>query len=64
MTTNTAHTYYTVKSGDTLTAIAASFTTTVDQLVEWNGIPDRNHIEVGQELIVETLADETRSSAD
>ncbi|WP_407556028.1 LysM domain-containing protein [Streptomyces sp. Pv4-95] len=60
MTTNTAHTYCTVKSGDTLTAIAARFGTTVDELVDWNSIPDRNHIEVGQQLIV-ALADEAIS---
>ncbi|MFJ1705246.1 LysM peptidoglycan-binding domain-containing protein [Kitasatospora sp. NPDC088346] len=53
MTTNTANiTYYTVRSGDTLTAIAAIFGTTVEQLVEWNGIPNPDFIKVGQRLIV------------
>ncbi|MET8677988.1 LysM peptidoglycan-binding domain-containing protein [Streptomyces sp. NPDC004647] len=45
-------TYYTVKSGDTLTAIAARFGTTVDQLVKWNKIPNPDLIKVGQRLIV------------
>ncbi|WP_371494749.1 LysM peptidoglycan-binding domain-containing protein [Kitasatospora sp. NBC_00374] len=53
MTTNTANiTYYTVRSGDTLTAIAAVFGTTVEQLVEWNNISNPDLIKVGQRLIV------------
>ncbi|WP_338930485.1 LysM peptidoglycan-binding domain-containing protein [Streptomyces netropsis] len=53
MTTNTANiTHYTVKSGDTLTAIAARFGTTVEQLVKWNNIPNPDLIKVGQQLIV------------
>ncbi|WP_331766255.1 LysM peptidoglycan-binding domain-containing protein [Embleya sp. NBC_00896] len=46
------NTLYTVKSGDTLTAIARRFGTTIEQLVAWNGIPDPNLINVGQRLIV------------
>jgi LysM repeat protein len=45
-------TFYTVKAGDTLTAIAAKFGTTVQQLVKWNGIPNPDLIRVGQRLIV------------
>nr|WP_307721580.1 LysM peptidoglycan-binding domain-containing protein [Embleya hyalina] len=45
-------TFYTVKSGDTLTAIAHRFGTTIDQLVTWNGIPDPDVIQVAQRLIV------------
>ncbi|MGW6913860.1 LysM peptidoglycan-binding domain-containing protein [Kitasatospora sp. NPDC054939] len=53
MTTNTANiTFYTVRSGDTLTAIARMFDTTVDQLVAWNNIPNPDLINVGQRLIV------------
>jgi LysM repeat protein len=53
MTTNTANiTFYTVRSGDTLTAIAAIFGTTVEQLVKWNNIPNPDLIKVGQRLIV------------
>ncbi|MCX5214565.1 LysM peptidoglycan-binding domain-containing protein [Kitasatospora sp. NBC_00240] len=53
MTTNTANiTYYTVRSGDTLTSIGVIFGTTVEQLVEWNNLPDPDLIRVGQRLIV------------
>ena len=53
MTTQTPNvTYYTVKKGDTLTAIAATYGTTVDQLVKWNKIPNRDLIKIGQRLVV------------
>ncbi|MGP4004581.1 LysM peptidoglycan-binding domain-containing protein [Streptomyces sp. 8N706] len=45
-------TFYTVKSGDTLTAIAARFGTTVEQLVKWNRIPNPDVIKPGQRLVV------------
>jgi LysM repeat protein len=45
-------TYYVVKSGDTLGAIAKKFNTTVAQLAKWNGIRDVNKISVGQRLKV------------
>ena len=41
---------YTVKSGDTLSAIANDFGVTVDQLVRWNNISNPNLIKVGQIL--------------
>lgn len=41
---------YTVKSGDTLSAIANDFGVTVDQLVKWNNISNPNLIAVGQIL--------------
>lgn len=44
--------YYTVKSGDNLTKIAKKYGTTVDQLVKWNGIKDKNLIYPGQKLRV------------
>ena len=44
--------YYTVQSGDTLSGIASTYGTTVQQLVEWNNISDPNKIYVGQVLIV------------
>lgn len=44
--------YYTVKKGDTLTAIARKYKTTVSQLVAWNGIKDANKIYAGQKLRV------------
>lgn len=40
--------YYTVKKGDTLTAIAKKYGTTIDKLVKVNGIKDKNKIYVGQ----------------
>ncbi len=43
---------YTVKSGDTLSAIAKKYGTTVAQLQKWNNIKDPNKISVGQVLIV------------
>lgn len=43
---------YTVKSGDTLSGIAQKFGVTVDNLVAWNNIKDKNKINVGQVLTV------------
>lgn len=43
---------YTVVAGDTLSGIAARFGTTVQRLVDLNGLSDPNFISVGQELIV------------
>lgn len=43
---------YTVQAGDTLFRIAFRHQTTVDQLVAWNSIADRNRIQVGQRLRV------------
>lgn len=44
--------YYTVKSGDTLSAIAKKYGTTVNQLVAWNNIKNPNLIYVGQKIRV------------
>lgn len=44
---------YIVSKGDTLTSIAKRYNTTVDALVKANGIPNKNKIYVGQELIIE-----------
>lgn len=43
---------YIVAKGDTLSSIAKRYNTTVDQLVNVNGIPNKNRIVVGQELII------------
>lgn len=43
---------YVVKNGDTLTAIAAKYGTTVSKLVKLNGIKNKNLIYVGQTLKV------------
>ena len=44
--------YYIVKSGDTLSAIAMKYGTTVAQLVKWNGIKNPNLIYVNQKIRV------------
>lgn len=44
--------YYTVKSGDTLSGIAARYGTTVRQLVAWNNISNPNLIYPGQKFRV------------
>lgn len=43
---------YTVTTGDTLYAIAKKYKTTVDNLISWNNIKDKNLITVGQKLKV------------
>lgn len=53
MTSNSTRTVtYTVKSGDTLTAIAKKYGTTVDALVKKNNIKNPNLIYTGQKLII------------
>lgn len=44
--------YYTIKSGDNLTKIAKKYGTTVDQLVKWNNIKNKNLIYAGQKIRV------------
>lgn len=44
--------FYTVKPGDTLSAIALKYGTTVNKLVSDNGIKDKNKIYVGQPIKV------------
>lgn len=44
--------YYTVVKGDTLSAIAKKYGTTVNQLASWNNIKNVNLITVGQKLRV------------
>ena len=43
-------TVYFVKEGDSLGAIANAFNVDLDQMMEINGITDKNHIEVGQAI--------------
>lgn len=43
---------YVVKSGDTLTAIARKYDTTVEALVASNDVKDKNIIYVGQVLMI------------
>lgn len=49
-----ANQYYTVKRGDTLSALARRYSTTVKNLAAWNHIKNVNLIYVGQRLIVGT----------
>lgn len=44
--------YYTIKKGDTLTKIASTYKTTVEQLVKWNNIKNKNLIYPGQKIRV------------
>lgn len=48
----TSATYYTVKSGDTLSGIAAKYGTTYTKLAKMNGISNPNKIYVGQKIRV------------
>lgn len=50
--TSTSTTTYIVKRGDTLSAIARRYNTTVNQLAKWNNIKNINLIYVGQKLRV------------
>ena len=45
-------TYYTIKSGDTLSGIAAKYGTSVSQLCSWNGIKNANVIYAGRKIRV------------
>ena len=55
-------TTYTVRPGDTLSAIAARYNTTVGALASLNGIVNADRIGVGQELRVPAAATETPPS--
>lgn len=58
-TTNTGSTSYTVKSGDTLGAIANRYGVTAQQLASWNGIKNINSIYVGQVIKINGAANTT-----
>ena len=45
---------YTVRSGDTLSGIAAKYGVTVSNLVSWNNISNPNLIYVGQKIVIKT----------
>ena len=53
--TPTASGLYVVQAGDTLSALAADFGTTVDEIMAANGLTDANAIQVGQTLIIPSL---------
>jgi LysM repeat protein len=46
------HQTYIVKSGDTLERIARRFGTTVNAIMELNGLTDRNRLSIGQKLLI------------
>ena len=48
---------YSIKSGDTLGAIAQRFDTTVNAIVALNGLPNPNAIEVEQELRIKQISE-------
>jgi LysM repeat protein len=43
---------HTVQPGDTIASIAARYGTTAQAIVAANGLPDANHINVGQQLSI------------
>ena len=43
---------YTVARGDVLTGIAPRFNVTVDEIVQWNNLPNPDLIRVGQKLTI------------
>ena len=50
---------YIIKSGDTLSAIADDFTTTVEEIMVANDISSPESIQIGQTLIIPSLVDRT-----
>lgn len=61
--TTSANGTYTVKSGDTLSQIAARFNTTTSALASTNHISNPNLIEVGQQLRINNSASVQRSTS-
>ena len=43
---------YTVRQGDTLTAIAREYRVSVEDLIKWNKLSDPDRLQIGQKLIV------------
>ena len=52
---------YIVKPGDTLSKIADTFATTIDEIMALNNLVDPNLIEVGQQLIIPSGASSTEA---
>ena len=50
---------YIVKSGDTLSAIADDFSTTIEEIMVTNDISSPESIQIGQTLIIPSLVDRT-----
>lgn len=53
---------YTVKSGDTLSGISSRSGVSVDNLAKWNGIKNKNVIQVGQNLTLKAPAEKQTAS--
>ena len=58
----TSDQYYTIVSGDSLSAIASRFGTTVNQLCQWNNIQNPDKIYAGQTIIVSKGSSSTPST--
>ncbi len=54
---------YVVQAGDTLSALARDFGSTVDEIMAANGLTDPNAIQVGQTLIIPSLVDRPLATA-
>ncbi|MDR5682712.1 MAG: LysM peptidoglycan-binding domain-containing protein [Armatimonadota bacterium] len=54
---------YTVRSGDTLTSIAARFGTTVSAIVQANGLDDAHRLQIGQTLRIPSGTRAARSAS-
>ena len=52
---------YIVQQGDTLSAIAETFGTTVAEIMAANGLTDANALQIGQPLIIPSLVDTSPS---
>ncbi len=55
-------TLYTIRAGDTLSAIARRYGVTVEEIVAANGLPDRNTIYVGRSLTIPVVTGVASSS--
>lgn len=62
-TVTSGETVYTVKKGDTLSAIASKYGTTYQTLAAYNGISNPNVISVGQQIKIPGTAEETKQTA-
>jgi LysM repeat protein len=63
MPARAAYDYYKVVKGDTLSAIAKRYGTTVAEIAIASGIADPNKIKVGQELTIPVKADAPKRTA-
>lgn len=54
---------YTVKSGDTLSAIARNYNVSVANIQEWNNLEDADRLSIGQELTVRVNGNAQRSTS-